>query len=304
MESDTNTKSVKREHGDAGPGSPDARFEGSEAMAVRQVRRSVRRDRLAAVGFPALSGVLIVLAWFAAIRLFDVPPYILPGPERVFSVLYENVVSGRLWEHTSATLSAVGMGYTAAVVVGILCGILMATWKTVYRLIYPPIVATQGLPKSALAPLFLIWFGLGLTSKIVIAMMIAFFPIVIAMFHGLRSVPPDLLRMGRSLGLSRRELFIKIQFPSALPELFSGLKVGIALSIVGAIVAEFVAANRGLGYLIIIATSQLNTALVFGTLFVLAVMGVVLYTVVDAIERLVIPWHTASGRGSHDIVTT
>jgi NitT/TauT family transport system permease protein len=181
------------------------------------------------------------------------------------------------------------------VVSGVVLGILMATWRMAYRILYPPIVASQGMPKVALAPLILLWFGFGMTSKVVIAALIAFFPIVVATLHGMASVPPELIRLGRSMGLSRIRLFFRIQAPSALPEMFSGFKIGIALALIGAIVAEFVASNRGLGYLLVSSMSQLNTATVIATLLVLGLVGIVLYTAVDVLERFVIPWHVASG---------
>lgn len=280
------------------PGSPPVSWQrpGADGEVPGEVQRKVRRERSESVLFPVASILLFLFAWWLVVTVFEIEPYILPPPETVVGVLVERFADGFLGQHAIATLTSVLMGYAAALAAGLVLGVLMASWKAMYRFLYPPIVAAQGVPKSALAPLFLIWFGLGATSKVVIAMTIAFFPIVISTFHGLRSVPPDLNKVGAVLGLSRWQLFRKIQFPYALPEIFSGLKVAIALAIVGAVVAEFVAANAGLGYVLIVATSQLNTALVFAALLVLGLMGIVLFTVVDLLERVVIPWHVASGR--------
>jgi len=296
--------------GDVTVSAPDPNFSSSQGTAgvsvgaddavaqelIVRYRRRMRRDRVAAVAFPVLSLATIFVAWWGAVNFLDIQRFILPPPGEVLSELRRTVASGYLPEHFRSTLISVILGYGVAVAVGIAGGIVMAISKTVYRLVYPPLVAAQGVPKSALAPLLLIWFGLGLISKVMIAMLIAFFPIVIATFHGLSSVPPEFNNLGKSLGYSRVEMFSKIQFPYALPEIFSGLKIGIALAVVGAIVAEFVAARAGLGYVLIVATSQLNTALIFADLLVLGLMGVVLFAAIDLLERLVVPWHVASGR--------
>lgn len=292
---------VVDEPGAPAPGAGSSPLPADEGTVPEEVQRKLRRDRFESVLFPIGSILLFLVAWWLAVEVFQIERYILPPPETVVGVLYERFADGFLGQHAIATLTSVLMGYAAALVSGLVLGVLMASWKAMYRFLYPPIVAAQGVPKSALAPLFLIWFGLGITSKVVIAMTIAFFPIVISTFHGLRSVPPDLMKLGAVLGLPRWQLFRKIRFPYALPEIFSGMKVAIALAIVGAVVAEFVAANAGLGYVLIVATSQLNTALVFAALLVLGLMGVVLFTVVDVLERVIIPWHVASGRDAGDV---
>jgi NitT/TauT family transport system permease protein len=186
-----------------------------------------------------------------------------------------------------------------AVGVAIPLAVLMASWRVIEKLLYPILVASQGIPKSALAPIFVIWLGFGIMPKIVIAMLIAFFPIVVATFVGLRSVRPEMIDLGRSMGLNWLQMLIKIQFPSALPSVFGGLKVGISLAVVGAIVGEFVAADSGLGYLLILTTGQLRTELMFAALIYLSVMGVVLFSIIDFIERLVIPWYHEQQKGLH-----
>lgn len=245
---------------------------------------------------PVLSLLVLVVVWDLAVRVFQIAPFVLPPPAAVLEQLVEQLASGMYVRHTLATVEAVLLGYAAAVVGGVALGVGMASWRLAYRLLYPPIVASQGMPKTAVAPLLLLWFGFGMTSKVVIAGLIAFFPIVVSTFHGLSSVPPDMVKLGRSIGLSGPALFWKIRLPAALPEMFSGFKVGVALAIVGAIVAEFVAANEGLGYMLILSMAQMNTAVVMATLCILGVAGVVLYAAVDILERMAIPWHVATGR--------
>ncbi|MBI3078619.1 MAG: ABC transporter permease, partial [Deltaproteobacteria bacterium] len=154
----------------------------------------------------------------------------------------------------------------------------------------PYLVASQTTPIIVLAPLFLVWFGFGILSKVVVSFLIAFFPIVIDTVVGMRSVEPEMLHLARSLGARPLQVFAKFRFPKALPNIFGGLKVGITLAVVGAIVGEFIGANAGLGYLQLQANSNLDTTLLFSTIVVLSVMGVALFAVISALERVVIRW--------------
>jgi NitT/TauT family transport system permease protein len=161
------------------------------------------------------------------------------------------------------------------------------------RSLYPLLVATQAVPKIAVAPLLIFWAGLGLFPKILVAFAISFFPIVIDTVVGLRSVEPELLYLARSMGAGERKIFLKIRFPSALPNVFAGLKVSVTLATVGAIVGEFIQADRGLGYALQQATSVINTRLAFATIFLLAVMGIALFVAVEALEHRLTPWSAA-----------
>ncbi|MEX2546954.1 MAG: ABC transporter permease [Chloroflexota bacterium] len=271
--------------------------------ADKRQRALQRRSRLLGFGIPVLSLAAVVIAWDIAIRIFDIAPFILPPPVEVWDELIAQLQDEQYRHHTYATMKAVVIGFLVATVSGVLLGVAMATWRGAYRVLYPPIIASQGVPKTAVAPLFLLWFGFGMTSKVMIASLIAFFPVVVGTLHGLQSVSPDLLRLGRSVGLSGTRLFLKIRLPAALPEVFTGLKVGITLSIVGAIVAEFVAANEGLGYMLIISMAQMRTQVVMATLCILALAGVILYGIIEVLERVAIPWHVASGR-KHIVVSS
>ncbi|WP_369824575.1 ABC transporter permease [Cellulosimicrobium sp. CUA-896] len=162
---------------------------------------------------------------------------------------------------------------------------------------YPLILFAQVIPKIAIAPILVVWFGFGLTPKIVLAVLIAFFPVVVSAVAGLRSTDPELLELSATMGASRWKTFRKIRFPGALPQLMSGLKVAVTLAVVGAVVGEFVGADRGLGYVLLLASGNLDAPLLFADLILMSLIGVVLFLLVELLERLLIPWH-ASRRGN------
>lgn len=237
---------------------------------------------------PVATLVVLVLAWEGWVRAFDIPSFLVPPPSRVFAVMVER--PGLLWEHTLFTALETGLGFLAATLIGFPLGILVVESKLFVRTIYPLIVASQAVPKLAVAPLFLVWFGLGLQSKVLIAALIAFFPILIGVAVGLQSVDKNSLLLGQSIGLGRFGIFTKIRLPYALPSAFGGLKVGMTLAVVGAVVGEFLGSTKGLGALLVIATGTLNTALVFATLVVLSLLGLIAYWLIEIAERLALPW--------------
>jgi NitT/TauT family transport system permease protein len=192
-----------------------------------------------------------------------------------------------LLQNTWPTFVAIGLGFTYAFIVGFAIAVGIAFSRTVREITYPFLIVAQILPKIAFAPLFLIWFGFGLTPKIVIAALIAFFPIVINTAKGLTSVDPELLQYLDSLGASPREKFMRVSLPWAMPYIFAALKISITLAIVGAVVGEFVAAGEGLGYVINSANIALDTQLMFAAITVLSVLGVLMFMAVVAVERLV-----------------
>ncbi|HUZ51884.1 MAG TPA: ABC transporter permease [Streptosporangiaceae bacterium] len=229
------------------------------------------------------------MLWQAAVVVFHVPGYLLPAPTTVVTTLLDD--RGELLSQSIPTLIETLGGFALSVPVGLGLAVLIVASRPIEKAIYPLLVTSQVVPKVAIAPLFLVWFGLGLLPKILITFLIAFFPIVIESAVGLRSVPVEMLDLARSMGSSRSQVFWRFRFPYALPSIFGGLKVGITLSVIGSIVGEFVGADRGLGYLLTVASGQLDTALVFAAIFVLVVMGVVLYGVIDFAERAVVKWH-------------
>ena len=188
--------------------------------------------------------------WALFVQVTGYPPFILPGPERVWTSFFTLAADGTLWRHTSTTLSEVLAGLALGMSVAFVLGYLLSRSRTVERLVAPYIVASQSIPIVAIAPLLVIWFGAGATSKIIVSALIVFFPILISCIAGLRSAEPDLLDLMRSLEATRWQTFAKLELPAAMPMIVSGLKVGATLSVIGAVVGEFVGADRGLGFLV------------------------------------------------------
>jgi len=246
---------------------------------------------LKAYGYPIGSLVGVVLVWQLVVSVLRPADYLLPSPGSVA----EELVLRRelLWHHTWVTTQEMLLGFFLSVVVSIPIAILIAAWKPLERAVYPLLVISQAVPKVAIAPLLLVWMGFGATPKIFVAVLIAFFPIVISTVTGLKSVPYEMIQLSRSIGLSTTATFAKIRVPYALPHIFAGLKVGITLAVVGAVVGEFVGADRGLGYLLLFSLGRLNTRLMFADLVVLVLLGVVSFWLVQLLERKTIPWHVS-----------
>jgi NitT/TauT family transport system permease protein len=241
----------------------------------------------------AVLGVVSV-AWELSVRLLQIPPFILPSPMLVGSVLVGSAPI--LAAHTWYTLQACLLGFTLALVVGILFAVLTVQSRLIEQTTNTLLVSMNSIPKVAIAPLFIVWLGTGLQPKVAIAMLVAVFPIVVETVHGLKSANPDMLDLARVLGASRLKLLTKIQLPHALPNLFAGMKVGIALALVGGIVGEFVASRQGLGYAILVAQGQFDTPMIFAALVILALLGTVLFYTVEFLERLVVPWDVSRRR--------
>jgi NitT/TauT family transport system permease protein len=238
-----------------------------------------------------------LLLWEIAARLFGLPSYILPAPTEVFAEL--GARRAQYWNAALFTLQPMLIGFACAVVVGIALALLVAFSKTMERTVYPLLVFFQIVPKIAVAPLFIIWFGFGLIPKVLLVFLLSFFPVVVSAITAFRSVDPDIMDLARSTGAGVWRTFVKVKVPHALPTLFTGIKVAAALSATAAVVAEFVASDRGLGYLLLEANGNLNTSMAFGSVFVLTALGFALYAAVEIAEQLLIPWHV-SQRGHGD----
>jgi NitT/TauT family transport system permease protein len=248
-------------------------------------------ERLTRFAWSAGSLVLMVLLWDLAVRIFRIPEYLVPSPMKVFEVMVEQWESLAL--QTVWTSAAILAGFVAAVVVAIPLAMLIVTSPLLERLLYPPMVATQSIPKIALAPLFVVWFGFGLWPKVAVAFLIAFFPVVVDTIVGLRSIDPGMIQLARSMGASKRRIFLKMRLPYALPSIFGGLKVASTLAVVGALTGEFIGSDRGLGYVLVQASGMLNTPLLFATLVVLSALAMVFFYAVELLERALIPWHVS-----------
>jgi NitT/TauT family transport system permease protein len=232
------------------------------------------------------AGVLVV--WELAIRLFGISSFVLPTPSSIFVALAENRAS--LAVAARATAVEVLVGFVLAAVFGIAVALVIVRFERFGRALYPLIVLFQTVPKVALAPLLILWFGYDLTPKVTLIVIIAFFPVAIDMLAGLQSVEPSFVALMQSVGAGRSEILLRVRIPHSLPHLMAGLKVAITFSVIGAIVGEFAGASAGLGYVIQLASTQLETALVFAALIVVSVLGVVFYYAIELSERLLIPW--------------
>ena len=242
---------------------------------------------------------LFAVWWFVAWREL-VPAYLVPPPGAVAETMVADW--SMLLEHTWVTTLETIVGFVLAAVIGVATAVLLVYSRTAEKSLYPLILFAQVIPKIAIAPILVVWFGFGMTPKIVLAVLIAFFPVVVSAVAGLRSVDPELLEMSATMGASRWKTFRKIRFPGALPQLMSGLKVAVTLAVVGAVVGEFVGADRGLGYVLLLASGNLDAPLLFADLILMSLIGVVLFVLVEVLERLLIPWH-ASRRGNLALAT-
>jgi NitT/TauT family transport system permease protein len=238
---------------------------------------------------PSVTLLLLVLAWEAAVDLFRISPIILPRPSAAFLFIAKNL--GLLLGHTWATTNEILLGFLLAIVVGLALAVVMIHSKILSDALYPLLVLSQVLPKVAVAPLLLLWLGYGMLPKVVIAFTIAFFPIVINGVSGFTNVDPEMLDLLKVLKASRWQVFVKIRTKNALPYIFDGLKIAITLAVIGAIVAEFIGGDTGLGYLIIVSNSTINTTMMFAALIVLSALGMLLFALIIVVERLAVPWH-------------
>lgn len=232
----------------------------------------------------------LMALWHYCIRFFDVSALIFPGPVEVARSLYAGFASGDYLPHLGTTLYEILAGFGIGAVLGFVLGAAIAQFKIVETLLYPYVVAFQTMPKVAIAPLFVVWFGFGATSKVVITATIVFFPLLANTIVGLRSAPRDQIDLMMAFTASRWQVFRMVRLPQSLPYVFAGLDIGIVLAVIGAIVGEFVGAQSGLGYLILQRNFSLDTAGVFAILVVLSVIGIGLNMAVNLIARKVIFW--------------
>lgn len=231
------------------------------------------------------------LLWEVIVRVLGIKPVILPAPSAIIESIYHNWPY--LMEHAWPTLLSVVLGFVFATLAGFIIAVGIAYSRWISEVTYPFLITAQLIPKVALAPLFLIWFGFGMTPKVIIAALVAFFPIVINTAKGLRSVDVELLQYMQSLGAGPINVFMKISLPWAMPYIFASLKIAITLSVIGAVVGEFVASDSGLGYVINYANIMLDTELMFAGIFVLSFLGVLLFLAIALLERLVMSWQSS-----------
>lgn len=272
----------------------DAPLSIEEVEARVQDGRARRQShaRISAIVYPVMTVVGTLLAWELAARAFDIPAYLLPAPSTIVVSLADN--AALLLKHGWITTVEIVLGFLLSIAVGVPLALAIFMWPAFSRSVLPLLVSSQAMPKVAVAPLFLVWFGFGLLPKVLIAFLIAFFPIVISTVVGLASIEQEKIHLTRSMGLGPAATFFKIRLPSALPSVFGGLKISITLAVVGAVVGEFVGGDAGLGYLLMVANGNIDIPLLFAGLIALTVQGVVLYFLVELAERLAIPRQTAA----------
>ena len=248
----------------------------------------LKQSTLKAIIGATMTLVGLVLLWEMLVRQFQVPSWLLPAP----SLIWQSMLEWRseLVEHSLVTLYETLMGYALAIAISVPLAVAVVYSPLLQNTIYPILLALQSMPKVAIAPLLALWIGFGALPKIVVVFLVCFFPIIVATTSGLTAVPTSLMDLIRSLSASQLQTFVKIRFPTAMPHIFVGLKIAITFAVIGAVIGEFVGSENGLGYLILISTSQSRTPLAFGALVLLTVMSIVLYYAVALIERSAVPW--------------
>jgi NitT/TauT family transport system permease protein len=246
---------------------------------------------------PVLLIAILLVLWELSILIFRIPPYLIPAPEAVVQQLYQEWP--RLWRESVPTTTATLGGFALSIAFGIPMALLIAYSRTIEGFVYPLLVFSQSVPKIAIAPLFVVWFGFGLIPKVISAFMLGFFPVVVSTVMGFKSVDRDMLDLARSMKATKWQTFMRISLPHALPSIFSGLKVSVTLAVVGAVVGEFVGSNSGIGYLLQIANGNFDLPLMFAALTVLSGIGVLLFVAVDLVERVLIPWHASQRNDFH-----
>ena len=255
------------------------------AVATERARQTSHLGQtLQSYVYPTAVVVAFIVIWEIVTVLFSVPRYLLPSPLRVAEEMIDK--TSLLTFHGLVTLYEIILGFLVSVIVAVPLAVLMTYSRTIERALYPLLVGSQTIPKVALAPLFMVWLGFGLAPKILMTFMIAFFPIVIGAVIGLVTIEVELIYVARSMGASDWQLFWKVRLPYAVPSLFGGLKVAITLAVVGAIVAEFVGADKGLGYIIQVANGHLDTPLLLAAVVVISAIGIALYLLVEQCEWL------------------
>lgn len=234
--------------------------------------------------------LLFLGLWSLVVRLGDYPPFILPSPWHVYAKFLAVLSDGTLWRHIRITLVEIFWGLVLGLGLAISLGYLLAKSRLLERILSPYIVAFQAIPIIALAPLLVIWFGYGSLSKILTCALVVFFPVLINTLVGIRAVEEDLMDLMRSLEASRWQTFTMLELPAALPVLFGGLRIGVTLSVIGAVVGEFVGADRGLGFLVNLSGGLFDTPLTFVAFFVLGSIAIGLYLAVVALEGFLLSW--------------
>jgi len=281
------------------PDEPSSPFEAAAAPsdvsyatgAKKKARRMRKAKRIGWNLLPPLTFVVIVAMWAAAVPIFKIPAYLLPGPGSVFSRVIAD--APMLWNHSVVTLTEILLGFGLTVLTAIPLGLVIALSPLAKQIGYPPLMLMQLVPKIAVAPLFLVWLGFGIESKVLLTVLMTFFPLLLASISGFQILDTRFLYLTQSMGATRWQTFRYLRFPAALPVIFSGIKTSATIAATAAIVAEFVGANRGLGFVLLRGTGTMDLELVFAVLVVLTVIGIAINYIVEFSEWAMTPWQRA-----------
>lgn len=266
-----------------------------EAKLRRKVRGNTRRDYAEALILPILALIAGLLVWEAGTRFFQVPQFLLPAP----SVILQSAITHQatLLKNSGVTSLEILLGFGLSVAIGVPLALLMFAFPVMDRVISPILISSQAVPKIAVAPLFIVWFGFGLLPKVLMTFLVAFFPVVINTAMGLAAIQPETIYLARSMGLGPVSTFFKIRLPAALPSIFAGLKISITLAVVGAVVGEFVGGESGLGYLLIVANGSMDTPLIFAGIGALTILGIIAFAIIGLLERAFLGSHVKRSAG-------
>ena len=264
----------------------------SPTSPKRKTSKGMRKARR--IGWnllPPLTFVAVVALWAAAVQIFRIPPYLLPGPGGVFSRVVSD--ASVLWTHSLVTLTEIVFGFGLTLLTAIPLGLVIALSRVAKQVVYPPLMLMQLVPKIAVAPLFLVWLGFGMESKVLLTVLMTFFPLLLASISGFQILDDRLLYLTQSMGATWWQTFRYLRFPAALPVIFSGIKTSATIAATAAIVAEFVGANKGLGYVLLRGTSTMDIELTFAVLVVLTIIGIAINYMVEFSEWAMTPWQRA-----------
>lgn len=237
---------------------------------------------------PALILLVVLVIWEVYVHIKEIPVFILPPPSKIVVTLY--LEYDQLLKHSWVTLQEMLLGFALAVSIGVPLAVLMFEFPILEKAFYPYVIGSQTVPVFAIAPLLVVWFGFGIASKVIMAAIIVFFAIVLTTLDGLKSTDPDTVNLFKILRASRWQILWKVRMPTALPFIFSGAKIGVSISTIGAVIGEWVGASAGLGYLMLYANSTLEVSLVFAAIFCLTFLGLGLFAFMSLLEYLAMPW--------------
>lgn len=245
-------------------------------------------ERIRRILEPAAALLAVGIVWQAAVVGFHLPSYLLPPPTAVIAAAVQNF--GFIIKQLLITLGSIGLGFTGGALLGVATAVLIVYSPAVGRLIYPLVILTQSIPKVTIAPILLVWFGLGIGSKLALIIMMSYFPVVVNTVTGLTAVEPDALDLLRSLQTGRMKVFWLLRLPNALLSIFDGLKMGITMSIIGAVLAEFIGSDDGIGWLILVAKTNMDLSLSFAAIAFVSLAAISLFAIVSAAQRILVHW--------------